>query len=62
MGDTERAGCLLYRAALRVGLGAKTKVHGVGDGAKWIEIQMKRVFCKNVLKSFYHGDSKGIMV
>lgn len=56
MGDTERAGNLLYRAALRVGLGAKTKIHGVGDGAKWIEAQMKRVFCKNVkyLIDFYH--------
>ncbi len=56
MGDTERAGCLLYRAALRVGLGFKTQIHGVGDGAKWIETQMKRVFCKNVkyLIDFYH--------
>lgn len=56
MGDTERAGCLLYRAALRVGLGGKTQIHGVGDGAKWIESQMKRVFCKNVkyLVDFYH--------
>ena len=56
MGDVERAGCLLYRAALRVGLGAQTKIHGVGDGAKWIADQMKRVFCKNVkyLIDFYH--------
>jgi len=28
MGDVERAGNLLYRAALRVGFGPKTKVHG----------------------------------
>jgi hypothetical protein len=56
MGDVERAGSLLYRAALRVGLGTKTKIHGLGDGAKWIEDQMKRVFCKNVkyLVDFYH--------
>lgn len=56
MGDVERAGCLLYRAALRVGLGSKTKIHGLGDGAKWIENQMRRVFCKNVnyLVDFYH--------
>lgn len=56
MGDVERAGCLLYRAALRVGLGVKTKIHGLGDGARWIEDQMKRVFCKNVkyLVDFYH--------
>lgn len=56
MGDVEKAGCLLYRAALRVGLGTQTKIHGVGDGAKWIADQMKRVFCKNVkyLIDFYH--------
>lgn len=56
MGDVERAGSLLYRAALRVGLGSKTKVHGLGDGAKWIELQMRRVFCENInyLVDFYH--------
>lgn len=56
MGDVERAGDLLYRAALRVGFGPKTKVHGLGDGAKWIEDQMKRVFSKQVkyLVDFYH--------
>jgi len=56
LGDVERAGCLLYRAALRAGFGSKTKVHGLGDGAKWIENQMNRVFCKNVkyLVDFYH--------
>jgi hypothetical protein len=56
MGDVERAGCLLYRAALRCGIGGKTKIHGLGDGAKWIEDQMKRVFCKRVkyLVDFYH--------
>jgi hypothetical protein len=56
MGDVERAGDLLYRAALRVGFGPKTKVHGLGDGARWIEDQMKRVFSKQVkyLVDFYH--------
>lgn len=56
MGDVERAGELLYRAALRVGLGMRTKIHGLGDGAPWIEDQMRRVFCKNVkyLVDFYH--------
>src|ERR1700733_6119322 len=48
MGDVERAGDLLYRAAQRVGFGAKTKVHGLGDGAKWIEDQMTRVFSNQV--------------
>lgn len=56
MGDIERAGNLLYRTALRVGFGPKTKVHGLGDGAKWIEEQMSRVFGNQVkyLVDFYH--------
>lgn len=56
MGDVERAGDLLYRAALRVGFGSNTKVHGLGDGAVWIEDQMKRVFGNQVkyLVDFYH--------
>jgi hypothetical protein len=56
MGDVERAGNLLYRAALKVGFGSKTEVHGLGDGAKWIEEQMARVFGKqvNYLVDFYH--------
>lgn len=57
MGDVERAGNLLYQAALRVGFGPKTKVHGLGDGAKWIEDQMARVFGNQVkyLVDFYHA-------
>jgi hypothetical protein len=56
MGDVERAGDLLYRSALRVGFGPKTRVHGLGDGAKWIEEQMVRVFGNHVkyLVDFYH--------
>lgn len=56
MGDVERVGDLLYRAALRVGFGPKTKVHGLGDGAKWIADQMARIFGKQVkyLVDFYH--------
>lgn len=56
MGNVERAGNLLYRAALRVGFGPKTNVHGLGDGARWIEDQMRRVFGKqaNYLVDFYH--------
>ena len=55
-GDVEKAGSLLYRAALRCGLGPKTKIHGLGDGARWIETQMKRVFLNQVkyLVDFYH--------
>lgn len=56
MGNVERVGNLLYRSALRVGFGPKTKVHGLGDGAKWIEEQMNRVFADQVkyLVDFYH--------
>ena len=64
MGDVDRAGDLLYRAALRVGFGPKTKVHGLGDGARWIDDQMKRVFSKQVkyLVDFYHTrGSAGIL-
>lgn len=46
----------MYRAALRVGLGSRTRIHGLGDGAKWIVDQMKRVFLKQVeyLIDFFH--------
>jgi hypothetical protein len=44
MGDVDRTGDLLFKSALRVGFGPNTKVHGLGDGAKWIEEQMHRVF------------------
>jgi hypothetical protein len=56
MGTVERAGDLLYRAALRVGFGPRTKVHGLGDGALWIEDQMQRIFGRQVkyLVDFYH--------
>ncbi len=56
MGDVERAGNLLYKAALRVGFGIKTQVHGLGDGAKWIGEQMMRIFGNQVkyLVDFYH--------
>jgi hypothetical protein len=56
MGTVERAGDLLYRAALRTGFGSKTKVHGLGDGATWIAEQMNRVFGNQVkfLVDFYH--------
>ena len=40
----------------RVSIGEKTNVHGLGDGAKWIEDQMKRIFGNqvNYLVDFYH--------
>jgi hypothetical protein len=56
LGSVDRAGDLLYLAAKRAGLGPKTYVHGLGDGAKWIEIQMKLKFQNRVkyLVDFYH--------
>jgi hypothetical protein len=56
LGGVERAGDLLYKAALKVGFGTKTKVHGMGDGARWIEDQMARIFGNQVkyLVDFYH--------
>jgi hypothetical protein len=56
LGSVDRAGDLLYKAAKRAGLGPKTYVHGLGDGAKWIEIQMKLKFQDRVkyLIDFYH--------
>jgi hypothetical protein len=56
LGGVDRAGDLLYLAAKRAGLGPKTYVHGLGDGAKWIEIQMRLKFQNRVkyLVDFYH--------
>jgi hypothetical protein len=56
MESVDKAGDLLYRAAKRAGLGPKTKVHGLGDGARWIEIQMRIKFQNrvNYLIDFYH--------
>ena len=55
-GGVQRAGDLLYRAALEAGFGSKTQIHGLGDGAKWIQDQMNRVFGNQVkyLIDFYH--------
>ena len=56
MEEVDRAGDLLYRAAKQAGFGPKTKVHGLGDGARWIENQMRRKFHGqvNYLVDFYH--------
>jgi hypothetical protein len=39
-----------------MGLRKQDKIHGLGDGAKWIEAQMKRVFLSQIkyLVDFYH--------
>ncbi len=59
MESVDKAGDLLYRAAKRAGFGPRTDVHGLGDGAKWIEIQMRLKFQTRVkyLIDFYHMSS-----
>ena len=55
-GGVEAAGQSLVNCAYRVGFGANTKIHGVGDGASWIESQMKEKFGSQAsyLIDFYH--------
>lgn len=55
-GDVEEAGAQLLHTAIRAGLGVDTFVHGVGDGAPWIAIQMETCFGEpgRFLLDFYH--------
>ena len=56
MGDVKEAGKQLRFSAEAVGFNAKTKVHGVGDGAAWIANQFEEQFAANssYLIDFYH--------
>lgn len=56
LGSVEQAGDCLLDCALRVGAGAQTHVHGVGDGAPWISEQVERCFGAQAayLVDFYH--------
>jgi hypothetical protein len=56
MGSTDRAGQLLGRCAKRLGWGEKTRIHCVGDGAKWIKEQVDKVFGTQAtyLVDFFH--------
>jgi hypothetical protein len=56
LGCTDEAGDLLHLAAKRAGMGPKTYIHGLGDGARWIEMQMRLKFQNRVkyLVDFYH--------
>lgn len=56
MGSADEAGDHWFDCAIRAGLGEKTKVHCVGDGATWITDQVDRVFGKGTgyLIDFYH--------
>jgi len=56
LGSTERAGELLGRCAKQLGLRETTKVHCLGDGARWISEQVERVFGTqgSYLIDFFH--------
>lgn len=56
LGLTDMAGDHLFDCAVRAGFGEQTKVHCVGDGARWIAEQVERVFGSqgNFLIDFYH--------
>lgn len=56
MGTPEQVGDDMLRAAVRAGLGSKTKVHCVSDGAAWIADQVSLKFGTqaNFLVDFYH--------
>lgn len=56
LGSTERAGTLLGRCAKRLGWAKQTKIHCIGDGARWIYEEVERVFGtqSNYLIDFFH--------
>ena len=56
LGSVGIAGALWREVAESAGLGADTKVHGVGDGAEWITTQFKEQFGEqgNYLVDFWH--------
>lgn len=55
-GTVEEVGKQLLDCAITEGMGTKTQVHGVGDGAPWIARQMDSVLGKQAsyLLDFYH--------
>ena len=56
LGSVDEAGAQLLHSAIRAGLSADTFVHGVGDGAPWIALQMEAHFGQpgRFLLDFYH--------
>lgn len=44
LGDVDDAGNRMANCAIQAGAGSNTKIHGVGDGARWIAGQTERVF------------------
>jgi hypothetical protein len=56
LGTPEQAGEQMLHCAIEAGLGSKTHVHCIGDGAPWIADQVDRVFGTQgyYLLDFYH--------
>jgi len=56
MKGVNAVGKKMLRSAEKVGLKENSIVHAVGDGAKWIQLQVKKLFGKNsqYLIDFYH--------
>ena len=56
MGKPDEAGDHLINSAINTGLGVNSSIHCVGDGAKWIENQVNRVFDNqgSYLIDFFH--------
>lgn len=56
IGTPDEAGDQLLNCAIRAGLGANTKVHGLGDGVPWIadQVSLKFGLQGSYLIDFYH--------
>jgi hypothetical protein len=56
MKGVNEVGKKMLRSAEKVGLKENSIIHAVGDGAKWIQLQVKKLFGKNsqYLIDFYH--------
>jgi len=56
VGTVDDTGKQLLNSAIRAGIGRKTKVHAIGDGATWIVNQVRRLFGESAtyLIDFYH--------
>jgi hypothetical protein len=56
LGSAQNAGWLWREVALKAGLGCRTQVHGLGDGAPWIVDQFRENFGAqgSYLLDFYH--------
>ncbi len=57
VGPPDQVGETLFRTAVQAGLGRKTQVHAVSDGAAWIAAQVSEQFGRHghFLVDFYHA-------